>query len=253
MKKISTTLALIFAAISMFGQSLHLLIDQKDVTNTTINIPVVSGDLSETQIGILNTTGNSIDYQVNRTILNPPMNDSCASLYFCAGITCYPPNSSITWTPKTSPVTIKAHGSMPDGNGTYGVFAHYDVCPDICNDLYVRYRVYNTASNTNDTAFLTIKYTCSNGIEKHSKNAGTISDAYPNPANTGFSANYQLNGSTRGEIVVSDIIGKEIQRISVNDKEGHIYVNTSQLTSGVYFYSLLVNGSNVTTKKVVIQ
>ena len=253
MKKIFTSAILFFTAITLSGQSLHLLIDQKDVTNTIINVPVLPGDMSETQIDILNTTGDSINYQVNRTILNPPMNDSCASLYFCAGITCYPPNASVNWTPKTPPVTIGAHATMPDGNGTYGVFAHYDVCPDVCNDLYVLYRIYNTASNTNDTAFITLKYTCANGIEKHSKNAGYLSDAYPNPANAGFTVNYKLNATSKAEILLNDIIGKEMQRTPINDMEGSVFMNTSQLPAGVYFYSLRVSGRNITTRKVVIQ
>ncbi len=253
MKRIFTSITLIFSAAAMSGQSLHLLIDKKDVTNTIINVPVAVADQSETQLAILNTTANTINYQVNRTILNPPMNDACASLYFCAGITCYPPNSSITWTPQTSPVTIGPHATMPDGSGTYGVFAHYDVCEDECNDLYVLYRIYNTAPDTKDTAFVTIKYTCTNGIEKHLKDAGSISNAYPNPANHNFSVNYQLNGNTKGELIINDLLGKEIQRIAVNEKEGNVVVNTSQLTAGIYFYSLQVDGSKITTKKVIIE
>jgi len=242
-----------FIAITMSSQSLNLLIDQKDVTNTTIIVPVVAGDMSETQLAIFNTTANTINYQVNRTILNPPMNDSCASLYFCAGVTCYPPNSSITWTPKTSPVVIAPHATMPDGNGTYGIFAHYDVCPDVCNDLYVLYRIYNTDPGTHDTAFVTLKYTCANGIETHPKKAGYISNAYPNPANNGFSVNYQLNGSTKGALIVNDLLGKEIQRIAISDKEGNILVNTSQMPGGIYFYSLLVNDNKIITKKIVVE
>lgn len=252
MKKIFTTAMFISASAVLFGQSLHLSINKSDVTNTTITVPVKPGDMSETELAILNTTGNSINYQVNRTILNPPMNDSCASLYFCAGVTCYPPNADITWTPKTAPISIAAHGSMPDGNGTYGVFAHYDVCPSVCNELYVKYRVYNTASNTNDTAYVTIKYTCSNGIKEYTKSTGFISDAYPNPSSTNVCINYQLNKS-KGEIILHDVIGKEMQRMKLNDTEGKVTIDVSQLPAGIYFYSLFVDGYAVNSKKIIIQ
>jgi|SRR3954463_14708830 hypothetical protein len=254
MKKTFTTITLIFAAITMVGQSLHLFSNKSDVTNGIITVPVVPGQSAETQLSILNTTNDSIHYQVNRTILNPPINDdSCTALYFCAGITCYSPNTAITWTPKTAPISIKAHGSMPDGNGTYGVFAHYDICEDACNDLYIRYRIYNTAANTSDTAFVEIRYTCSNGIETHSKKEGSISDAYPNPSSTTFSINYQMKESSKGQLIMRDIIGKEVQSINLVDREGRININTSQLPAGIYFYSLLVGNTTVATKKVIIQ
>ena len=84
MKKLAPLLLLTTASITAsFGQSIHILHDNKDVTNTIIVVPIAKGDGTLTELSLQNKTANKVDYQVNRTILNPPLNDSCASLYYC--------------------------------------------------------------------------------------------------------------------------------------------------------------------------
>ncbi|HSH66303.1 MAG TPA: T9SS type A sorting domain-containing protein [Bacteroidia bacterium] len=252
MKKISTLFFFLFSFCIAPAQSLHLIHDNADVTNGTILIPISPNQSLATELSILNTTDKVIHYQVNRTILNAPMNDSCASLYFCSGTTCYAPNSSVTWTPKTQPITIQPHGTMPDGNGTYGVSAHYDVCPTECNDLIVYYRIYDTEINTADTATITIKYTCSTGINDHFNTPVYLSDAYPNPANSSFSLTYHLNTFSNAQLILNDMVGKKVNEINLTGMQGTLKVQTDQLVAGVYFYSLVMNNHVVLTKKIII-
>lgn len=252
MKRQYILISLIFLTLTSVGQSLRILHDKEDVTNKIITIPIAVGQQVETDFSIFNSTENAISYQVNRTILNPPLNDVCAQLYFCAGKLCYLPSSDITWTAKGAPTNIPAHGTMPNGSGTFGIFAHYNVCSTVCNDLYVHYRVYNTAVNTTDTAYVDIRYTCSNGIQEYIKARTFLSDAFPNPAGTSFSLAYDLNNYSKGEILIHDIVGKEIQRVELADKQGTIKIGTANLTAGIYFYSLVVNGFKTCTKELVV-
>lgn len=252
MKKIFTTLFALSASIFVFGQSIHIFEDKTDVTNGVITVKIAPGELAVTKLSLLNTTNKHINYQVNRTILNPPFNDSCASVYFCSGTLCYPPSAAITWTPQSPPIPLPAHGTMPNGAGSYGITADYEVCPTVCNDLTVYYRVYDTEANTKDTAHVTIKYTCTNGIKEQSKAKGHLSDAYPNPASANFSFNYQLNEFSKSTLVIQDVVGKKIQEIDLHAKEGLITINTSQLSPGIYFYSLIMNGRQQATKKIVV-
>jgi hypothetical protein len=253
MKKKFLLINLFLMTFASFSQSLHILKDKVDVTNTVITIPITPGQKTETEFSIFNPTNSAITYQVNRTILNPPMNDSCAALYFCAGKFCFLPNTDITWTPKAAPISIPAQGTMPNGNGTFGIFAHYDVCPKVCNDLYVYYRVYNVAANMKDTAYVEIRYTCTNGIKNYSNPVAFISNAYPNPASSEFSLNYDLYSLSMGEILIQDIVGKEMQRAKLTDNKGSILINTSELPTGIYFYSLMENNNKICTKKLIIQ
>jgi hypothetical protein len=251
MKKTVTTALFSVITMFIFGQSIHILNDKTDVTNGTITVTVTKGMRSIIDLSIVNKTAARISYQVNRTILNPPM-DPCGGLYFCTGVQCYGPNTAVTWTPTDTGSSIGANATLPDGPDTYGVAAHYDVCEDACAELQVKYRVYRTTAGTKDTAYVTIKYTCSSGIDENRESLGSLSNAYPNPASTEFSLNYKLNVSGKSEIVIYDIFGKKVQETMLPKNEGTICINTSLLTPGVYLYALLVNGQAAATKQLVI-
>jgi hypothetical protein len=252
MKKIFTTAIFSVFTMLVFGQSIHILQDKTDVTNGIITVPVTKGLRSITDLSIVNKTATRFTYQVNRTILNPPMNDTCGGLYFCTGVQCYGPNPSTHWTPADTGSSIGANETLPSDSGTYGVAAHYDVCADACADLYVLYRVYKTKAGTKDTAYVTIKYTCSNGIDENAGSLGSLSNAYPNPACTDFSLNYQVNVSGKSVLAIHDIFGKEIMETVLPKNEGTIRINTSSLAPGVYLYTLLINGQAAATKQLVI-
>lgn len=253
MKKIFSSLLLLTISFTFLqAQSIHILYENKDVTNTIITHSIKKGDSTLLDLSLVNKTASGITYQVNRTILNPPMNDACAALYFCTGAQCYTPRSETTWTPKDTGSYIGANATLPNGKDTYGIAAHYDACPDECKDLYVLYRVYKTAPGTKDTAYVTIKYTCSTGINENNALLGSISDAYPNPTNSNFSLSYKLNAATKSELVIYDITGKKIMDAPLSKIEGVITMNTSVLTPGVYLYSLLINNQAVQTKRLVI-
>ncbi|HRG52042.1 MAG TPA: T9SS type A sorting domain-containing protein [Bacteroidia bacterium] len=253
MKKIISSLLLLAMSFTFSrAQSIHILHENKDVTNTIIVLPIKKGDSTLIDLSLVNKTAAPITYQVNRTILNPPMNEDCAALYFCTGVQCYTPRSEVTWTPKDTGSSIGAYATLPNGKDTYGIAAHYDACPDECKDLYVLYRVYKTAPGTNDTAYVTIKYTCSTGINEHNALLGSISDAYPNPTSSSFSLNYKLNVGAKSELVIYDITGKKIMDAPLSKNEGVVTMNTSLLSPGVYLYSLLINNQAVQTKRLVI-
>lgn len=251
MKRIFTLILAFTSLTSTFAQSIKILKGTDDVTNKIITLPISAGDASETLLSLVNKTSNSINFQVNRTILNGAMtDDSCASLYFCTGSLCYPPSSSITWTPNNAGSTIKGNETLPDAAG---ISAHYTVCSDHCRDLYVLYRVYKVDAGSKDTAYVTIKYTCASGIEEEVAASASISEAYPNPASSDFSVNYHMNSPAKSEITITDILGKKVKEVKLTEKEGTVTINTSQLREGIYFYSLIVNNHVTATRKIVVR
>lgn len=114
------------------------------------------------------------------------------------------------------------------------------------------YRVFKTDVGSNDTAYVTIKYTCSTGIQEEKALLGSISDAYPNPTRSDFSLNYKLNSAAKSELVIYDITGKAIMNTLLSKSEGVVTLNTSSLPAGVYLYSLLVNKQAVQTKRLLV-
>ena len=77
------------------------------------------------------------------------------------------------------------------------------------------------------------------------------------PFSNKTSIQFNLNSSDFSsiEIRVIDQVGKEVQRIPVKSaKEGSntVELNMQGLPSGIYYYSLIVNGTQADTKKMVV-
>ncbi len=76
---------------------------------------------------------------------------------------------------------------------------------------------------------------------------------YPNPASSFVSMKYDVNEYAKSaKIVLFDMLGKEVKQLIIGDKQGVAKINVSDLSSGVYFYSFLVDEKAVVTKKIVI-
>jgi hypothetical protein len=246
MKKIFTIISL--TALSFFGysQSIQLFEGTTNVTNTTITKPIQAGDMVYDDIEIRNVSSSAINFLVQRVIVNPPL-DSMCNLYFCTGILCYAPSWNVVF---NEPGTGNALAASSSLTGSNGLIPHLDVGPNCC-DLYVLYKVYNTLL-PNDTAKVTIHYQCVSGINDHKK-GGAISTAYPNPANDFVSLKYNVSEfSQEAKIVFYDMLGKAVKEVVLDDKHGLAKINVSGLTSGVYFYSFVVDNVAITTRKIVI-
>ncbi|HET6226719.1 MAG TPA: T9SS type A sorting domain-containing protein [Bacteroidia bacterium] len=245
MKKVAQVFLLVVIPMISFGQSIHILHNNEDLTNKSITVPVYKDTDFTTEFSLQNTATDNGVYQVNRTILDPSIDD-CSLLMFCTGTQCYPPSDKITWTPSDKGFTIYANTTLPDY-----LLAHYTICETACKDLNVLYRVYRTASGTKDTAYLTIKYSCIVGIEEE-RELVKLSDAYPNPATSDFSVNYFFNTPAQAYIELTDALCRKIIEKPLIKNETLININTSQLSPGVYFYTLIIDNKRIKTKRLII-
>lgn len=80
---------------------------------------------------------------------------------------------------------------------------------------------------------------------------------FPNPASQTFTLEYELIQAANVQIELYDIIGhkvKTITRNSFEEKNKYSYsVNIEDLSTGVYFVKLYINGSNTTMKIIINQ
>ena len=78
---------------------------------------------------------------------------------------------------------------------------------------------------------------------------------YPNPFNPKTIISYELETSSSVSIKVFDILGKEINEL-INKKQNsgkyEIDFDGYALSSGIYFYSMFVNGNRIHTKKMML-
>ncbi len=76
--------------------------------------------------------------------------------------------------------------------------------------------------------------------------------AQPNPASTWAAFNYILPGTdSRGSIRIADISGKLIQTIDIRGKQGQYVWDTRFVKTGVYLYTIQVEGLSKTGKIVI--
>ncbi len=243
MKKIITTSVLFLLAFSGFSQSIVLLDTANAVvSNSIVDITITPGSTTLTEFLIHNSTNQSRTYKCRRAILYMASDDSTQ---FCFGGLCYGFGTNVG----SLSLTVVAQDTVDfAGNGFHAVF----VAGASCVTRLVYYR-FEDPANLADSTNVILRYNCSSGVNEFANAAGTISEVVPNPASQLISINYNVtSNSQKAKLAVYNVIGKEIKQITLTDKQGTAKLNTDDIPSGVYFYSLLVDDKIISTKKLVI-
>jgi hypothetical protein len=77
---------------------------------------------------------------------------------------------------------------------------------------------------------------------------------YPNPVNEYMVANFTLNENITPVITIVNSLGQQVKNLSYNTKEGanSIRINTSELSSGIYFFNLVSN-NGTSSKRFIVE
>ncbi len=88
----------------------------------------------------------------------------------------------------------------------------------------------------------------------------SVSSIYPNPASNSASVKYRFLGGLReAKIVLCNVLGNVVgeYRLSKASREAkeltELHIVTNSLASGVYFYTLSLDGRNVVTRKLIVR
>jgi len=114
----------------------------------------------------------------------------------------------------------------------------------------IRY-VFFDANNPNDSVCFRALY---NAYPLGIENPGTlasISAAYPNPASDRVSFNYSIECGSHASLIVRNVLGSTVKEVTLSGL-GVATISTLDLSEGVYFYSLIVNGKIESTRKLVV-
>jgi hypothetical protein len=77
----------------------------------------------------------------------------------------------------------------------------------------------------------------------------------PNPFNGTTTINYYLpNNSSNAQLIITDGQGHVLKDVALSNSKGmgQAVIAAGDLASGIYYYSLVVNGKNVDTKKMIL-
>lgn len=82
----------------------------------------------------------------------------------------------------------------------------------------------------------------------------SISSVYPNPASAYASIDYQLLRDTdNAKIILCNVLGNVVGEYTLIRDARTLHISTLELNSGVYFYTLSVDGKSLITRKLIIK
>lgn len=95
---------------------------------------------------------------------------------------------------------------------------------------------------------------CSNNkLLSENANSNLNVNVYPNPAQDHVVIDYTLEGSEQSVFELKNILGQTVQTIKLQEGSHRVPLDISTLSNGPYFYSCTVNGSRVSSGKLVVQ
>lgn len=75
----------------------------------------------------------------------------------------------------------------------------------------------------------------------------------PNPFDTETAIDYSLpENAVEAALCVYDLQGKQIKKYELQDNNGTVVLDASELGAGMYLYSLIVDGKNIATRRMTI-
>ena len=86
------------------------------------------------------------------------------------------------------------------------------------------------------------------GIEE--ENATVEVKAFPNPASSILNVNL-VNGGENVKFELINVLGESVVKMNLN--EGTNAINVDRLPNGIYFYSIVKNGTILETKKIMVR
>lgn len=112
--------------------------------------------------------------------------------------------------------------------------------------------------------FLTVKYSQLTGVNINVSNIPVkynLSQNYPNPFNPNTNLEFGISKLGFVSLKVYDVLGNEIKTLVNENKPAGNYTiefdardarQGSNLPSGIYFYTLLINGNLIDTKRMIL-
>jgi hypothetical protein len=119
-----------------------------------------------------------------------------------------------------------------------------------------RYRITNVANpaETVEVEYTFIVEEKAGRSEIFSSRHITIHDVYPNPVTDYATINYRLHTETvHAKIVIHNILGSRLEEIDLPYPETQVKIKATELSGGIYFYTLYLDNEGVMTRKLIVK
>lgn len=190
-----------------------------------------------THLWVKNNSAHSLSVKAKKVEISLLAN---TNVTFCWAGNCFPP--TVFESPNGAPIAAGAIDKEFSG--------HY--APSLQKgQTKVQWVFWDEADVANSVSVFVDYNTYPAGNEELS--GARITKAYPNPASSNVNISYTLSAGSEGRIVVRNILGSEVRNEYVNAASGKVTFSVSDLSEGIYFYSLILNGQSTSTGKLIVK
>ncbi len=190
---------------------------------------------------VTNTTNTTMNVKVRRT--NVTVVEGTEN-YFC-WVACYAP-----FVDESS-----EYYEMAPGQTTELDFfsAHYTPL-GVEGTTIVEYTFYNMDDETQSFT-VTVNYNASpDAISETIANGVQFDNIYPNPASNYVNINYSLVPEVnQGSVRLTNLLGALVSETPIDLNSNSVKIDVSNLDGGIYFYSVVLNGEILHSKKLIIK
>lgn len=209
---------------------------------------IIAGEPSDAELtfhAILTNNGDDTDtIKIKRRLVYL---QEGVSHYFCWSLCFQPSLDSIFVTGTT--IILEPGASIAD----YEFSGHYE--PNgLIGVSYVEYTFFNQSNEDENLVVLAMYTTSPEGILDQMMKSGYISELYPNPSSFVVNIDYRLTPQvTQASLRVTNLLGATIRNEEIQKSSNTIQLDISDLTKGVYFYSVIINNEVYKTKKLIVR
>lgn len=242
---------LLFAAAALLGlavqaQSVRFVNDGEVLENgATVHIYElgVSGFSMDWYPAIRNTSDKNVDVIVSVDV-NQESNkhaDLMDALTMCDANNCFP--STVT----ELPIFTLAAGEET----THNFHAQFQVFSQMqgYTDAYIEATYYiMNADDDEDYTYVNVIFDLSKAAVDKVQTASVV-NLFQRGQN--LVCNYKFDNAANRSVVVSSIVGARVATVNLNGNNGEVVLN--RLPKGVYVYTLVENGRNVKSHKIVVR
>lgn len=246
MKKLLLSFYLL-SVVAFYGysQSLSLSNPAGPIVANSIIIQAGTPDSSAliTYLYVTNTSARTVNIYCKKSTLS--LMDS-TSIPWCFANACYGSDRTIS-----NLQIVEPGQTITDFHGDYSSTTMDGKFHS--GESVVRW-VFFAENDVNDSVSVTIKYTSYPlGIDETLAHQVALSGSIPNPANEKATFTYSIPSGSDGMMIIRNVVGSIVASEQVPSASGQVSVNTFNLSNGLYFCSLTVNGKMMVTRKMIVQ
>ncbi len=190
---------------------------------------------------VKNISGVGMSVKLRRTIISAVEG---TENYFC-WVACYAP-----FVDESSEFLYMDSGFQTEAN-----YCSFHYAPlGYAGITVVDYTFFNKDDETQSQTFRVNFKASPDAIDENILRGVQFSDVYPNPANDFISINYQLVPEVKtANVRISNLLGSVVSEHNFDQGSDILKLNVSNLDGGIYFYSIVINGEIMQTKKLIIR